>query len=144
MFKKMDEKSMRENIARAREKKNFTKKAIAESLGISRIAYSAIENGPTRILNPNIEQIAEVLEVSLGELLLGYEPDPDSAGLLMAEREEYGKRREMLVGRYEEKLSAGDRENEALRALIESQKQTILSQEKIIAMLRRRIPEEND
>ncbi|MBR6053966.1 MAG: helix-turn-helix domain-containing protein [Bacteroidales bacterium] len=135
---------MRVNITRAREKSGFTQKAVAESLGISRTAYSKIEKGPTKILGRRIGKIAEVLGVSLDELLLGYIPDPDSAGRLEQERADYGLKKASLVAGYEEKLEAGSREKAALMALVESLKETIRNQEDIIAMLRRRIPEEND
>ena len=140
----MDEKTIRVNITRAREKSGFTQKAVAESLGISRTAYSKIEKGPTKILGRRIGKIAEVLGVSLDELLLGYIPDPDSAGRLEQERADYGLKKASLVAGYEEKLEAGSREKAALMALVESLKETIRNQEDIIAMLRRRIPEEND
>ena len=140
----MDEKTMRENITRAREKSGLTQKAVAESLGISRTAYSKIEKGPTKILSRRIGKIAEVLGVSLDELLLGYIPDPDSAGRLEQERADYGLKKASLVAGYEEKLEAASREKAALMALVESLKETIRNQEEIIAMLRRRIPEEND
>lgn len=135
---------MRENITRAREKFGFTKKEVADGIGLSRVSVSALENGKTRILNENIVKIAEFLGITLDELLLGYIPDPDSAGRLEQERADYGLKKASLVAGYEEKLEAASRENAALRALVESLKETIRGQEEIIAMLRRRIPEEND
>lgn len=140
----MDEKTMRENIARAREKFGLTQKEIADSLGISRTAYSKIEKGPTRILSRRVTRIAEVLGISLDELLLGYIPDPDSAGKLELERADYGMKKASLIAGYEEKLEAASREIAAFRALVESLRDTIRNQEEIIAMQRRRIPEEND
>ena len=135
---------MRVNIARARKKSGFTQKAVAESLGISRTSYSRIEKGPTKILGRRIDKIADILNVSLDELLLGYIPDPDSAERLEHERAEYGLKKASLVAEYDEKLEAASRENATLRALVDSLKETIRNQEEIIAMLRRRIPEEND
>ncbi len=140
----MDEKTMRENITRARVKRGLSKKAVADGIGLSRVSVTALEKGPTNIVNEHIPPMAEFLGVSLDELLLGYVPDPDSAGRLEQERADYGLKKASLVAEYEEKLESAQRENTALRSLVESQKETIRGQEEIIKMLRRRIPEEND
>ena len=140
----MYDNSIRENISRAREKYGFTQKAIAEALELSKVSYHALEKGTTRILNPNIYKIADILGISVEELILGYKPDPESAGRLAQMKAEYGEKRKTLVSGYEEKLGASSRENTTLQALVESQKETIRNQEEIIAMLRRRIPGEND
>lgn len=140
----MDEKSIRENITLACKKHGFTKKAVAEAIGLSKVSFHALENGPTRLLNENIYKIAAFLGISPEELILGYKPDPESAGRLAVMNMEYGAKSKMLKEGYEEKLEAGERENSALRALVDSQKETIRNQEEIISMLRRRIPEEND
>lgn len=140
----MDENSIRENITRACKKHGFTKKAVAEAIGLSKVSFHALENGPTRILNENVYKIADFLGISPEELILGYKPDPESAGLLVEAQADYGRKSEMLKEGYEEKLDASTRENNTLLALVESQKETIRNQEEIISMLRRRIPEEND
>lgn len=140
----MDEKSILENISRTRKKYGFTKKAVFEGAGISKVSYYALAKGKTRILNANIYKIADFLGVSTEELILGYKPDPDSSGLLAQMKTEYGEKKNTLISSYEEKLKAGARENSTLQALVDSQKETIRTQEEIIAMLRRRIPEEND
>ncbi|MBO7544136.1 MAG: helix-turn-helix transcriptional regulator [Bacteroidales bacterium] len=140
----MDERTIRENIIRACEKHGFTKKAIADAVGISKVSLHALEKGPTRILNENIYKIADFLGLSVEELILGYKPDPESAGRLQQMKMDYGEKSKSLVAGYEERLGASARENNALQALVESQKETIRNQEEIISMLRRRIPEEND
>lgn len=135
---------MRENLARAREKFGFTQKEVGEGIRVNRVSISALETGHTRILNENIGKIAGFLGISIEELLLGYKPDPDSAEQLELERADYGLKKASITAEYEEKLEAASREKAALLALVDSQKETIRNQEEIIAMLRRRIPEEND
>ena len=140
----MDEKTIRENITLACKKHGFTKKEVAEAVGISKVSFHALEKGPTRILNENVYKIAGFLGISAEELILGYRPDPESAGLLAQMKADYGERNKSIISGYEEKLAACERENTTLRALVDSQKETIRNQEEIISMLRRRIPEEND
>ena len=135
---------MRENLSRAREKFGFTQKELGEGIGINRVSISALETGKTRILNENLGKIAVFLGISIEELLLGYKPDPDSAGQLEQERADYGLKKASITAEYEEKLEAASREKAALLALVDSLKETIRNQEEIISMLRRRIPEEND
>ena len=140
----MDDNSIRENISHAYKKQGFTQKAVADAIGISTVSLHALESGPTRILNENIYKIADFLGISAEELILGYKPDPKIAGRMEQMKVDYGEKTRSLVSGYEEKLGSSARENTTLQALVESQKETIRNQEEIIAMLRRRIPEEND
>jgi transcriptional regulator with XRE-family HTH domain len=65
-------------IRKKREQKNYTQEYLAYKLNISQNAYSKIELGYTKITVERLFQIAEVLEISVGELL---DADSDEAGL---------------------------------------------------------------
>ncbi len=57
------------NIRRIRESKGYTQEYIALKLGISQNAYSKIELGYTKITLERLFQIADVLEITVAELL---------------------------------------------------------------------------
>lgn len=56
-------------IKQFREAKRYSQYDIADMLGISQSAYLQIEKGKTELTVSRLNQIAEILEVSLGELL---------------------------------------------------------------------------
>ena len=67
----LDESTLRENLKKARKSFDYTQSELAESIGISVTAYQKLEKGKTRILNKNFSKCAEVLGVSLAELVNG-------------------------------------------------------------------------
>jgi transcriptional regulator with XRE-family HTH domain len=58
-----------DNIRRIRKHKGFSHEAMAIDLGISQAAYTKIENGDTKLTVDRLQEIAEILEVTLGDLL---------------------------------------------------------------------------
>lgn len=117
----MEESSIKENLARAREACGLSQTEAAIRLGINRASFIKLEKGATHILNKHIPAMAEMYGVSVEELLLGYEPMPDGDTFL-AERNEERRR---LINDYENRL--------------ESHRNTIQLQERIIEEQRERI-----
>ena len=60
---------IRRNIRRIREFRNVSREQIAEQMDIHARSYAKIENGETKLDIEVLEQIAQILEVSLGALL---------------------------------------------------------------------------
>ena len=79
---KMDERSITLNLQLLRLRRGLTQDNVAEAAGITRVAYSHLETGKVKILHRKISRIAEILGVSLEELLLGYQPEPEASGRL--------------------------------------------------------------
>ena len=52
-----------------RETRKYTQEYMAESLGISQRSYSSIENGQTQLTVDRLFDIAEVLQVSVGDII---------------------------------------------------------------------------
>lgn len=127
---------MKDHIRMARISKGLSQDTVAQALGITRVALSKIENGNVRIVNIHVSALADLLGISLEELLLGYVPERDASERLFEKDVEYDEKYRRLQHEYEGELTH-------LRDLVESQKMTIHSQEEIIKMLKRRIPEEN-
>ena len=140
---KMDERSITLNLQLLRLRRGLTQDNVAEAAGITRVAYSHLETGKVKILNRKISRIAEILGVSLEELLLGYQPEPDASGRLHELSAGYDEKYRNTLREFDNRLEEKTSEIATLRSLTESQKKTIATQEEIIQMLRRRIPEEN-
>jgi transcriptional regulator with XRE-family HTH domain len=56
-------------IKELREKRNYTQEHMAEVLHLSQRAYSSIENGQTQLTVERLYEIAQLLQVSIGEII---------------------------------------------------------------------------
>lgn len=92
----LDNRMMGENLRKARTARGMTKTELAKRLEISLPAYRKIESGQTRIINSNYEKCAEILGIPLIELVNGFMPVMDSAGVFEDARAEYLSRIDQL------------------------------------------------
>ena len=127
----MDNASIKENIRRTRKDKGMTQEDMAAGLGISLPAYRDLERGGTNMMNANLIRIAELLETSLEELLLGYRPVQADGMRVEEVRAEYGGR-----------ISVMERRISDLEKLVSSLEETISSKNEIISMLKKKLGEE--
>ena len=88
----MDNSTIKDNIRKRRKERKLTQEEMADRLDISLTAYRDLEKGHTNIVNANVIRIAELLETSTEELVLGYRPVQTPAKLLEDMRSEYGGR----------------------------------------------------
>lgn len=92
----LDNRMMGENLRKARTALGMTKTELAKRLEISLPAYRKIESGQTRIINSHYEKCAEILGIPLIELINGFMPVMDSAGVFEDARAEYLSRIDQL------------------------------------------------
>lgn len=126
----MDNNSIKDNLQRLRKQKKLTQEEMAARLDISLTAYRDIERGNTSIINNKVLKIPELLDTSIEEIVLGYEPSPADSETLKETRYEYSRRTEMLEKRISD-----------LEKLVDSCEEIIRSKNEIIDMLKRRIEE---
>jgi len=124
--KVMDESSIKENLARAREASMLSQSEAALRLGINRASFIKLEKGRTRILNRHIPELARIYGVSVEELLLGYMPIENSSLFLEDRKAE----RKQMIDDYEARL-------EILNKTIASQEQAIQNLEGKVQLLER-------
>lgn len=122
----MDNTSIKENIRKFRKQRRMTQEDMAHLLGISVTAYRDLERGNTSIMNAHVLRIAELLETSTEELVLGYRP------VQMP-----GKKLEEMQAEYAEKITALEKENDYLKKLVKSLEDTIAAKTQIIEMLQK-------
>jgi transcriptional regulator with XRE-family HTH domain len=122
----MDNTSIKENIRKIRKQRKMTQEEMAHLLGISVTAYRDLERGNTSIMNAHLLKIAELLETSSEELVLGYRP------VQMP-----GKKLEDVQAEYSEKVMALEKEIDYLRKLVKSLEETIATKNQIIEMLQK-------
>jgi transcriptional regulator with XRE-family HTH domain len=127
----MDNSTIKDNIRRMRKASRLTQEEMANKLDISLTAYRDLEKGSTNIVNANVMKIAQLLDTSTEELVLGYRPVQTPAKLLEDMRSEYGGR-----------ISAMQRRITDLEKLVESLQETINTKNEIITMLKNRLDEE--
>ena len=127
----MDNSTIKDNIRRMRKASRLTQEEMANKLDISLTAYRDLEKGSTNIVNANVIKIAQLLDTSTEELVLGYRPVQTPAKLLEDMRSEYGGR-----------ISAMQRRITDLEKLVESLQETINTKNEIITMLKNRLAEE--
>ena len=121
----MGNSTIKDNIRKRRKERKLTQEEMADRLDISLTAYRDLEKGHTNIVNANVIRIAELLETSTEELVLGYRPVQAPGKLLEDMRSEYGNR-----------MSVMERRIADLEKLVASLEETIRSKNEIITMLR--------
>ena len=122
----MDNTSIKENIRKIRKERKMTQEEMADMLGISITAYRDLERGSTSIMNGNVLRMAELLQTSTEELVLGYRP------IQMP-----GKKLEEIQAEYSERIDELEKENEFLKKLVKSLEETIATKTQIIEMLQK-------
>lgn len=126
----MDNISIKNNIRRIRKDRKITQEEMAHRLGISVTAYRDFEKGDTSIVNGNVMKLADLLETSTEEIVLGYRPSQMEGVVLEDVRKEYGNRITTLNTRI------GD-----LERLVNTLEETLISKNEIIKMLKKRLDE---
>lgn len=127
----MDNTSIKENIRKIRKARKITQEEMAHRLDISLTAYRDLEKGSTSIMNSNVMRIADMLDTSAEELLLGYHPVQAPGRLLEDVHAEYGG-----------KITTMERRIADLEKLVCSLEETIRTKNEIITMLRKSLGEE--
>lgn len=127
----MDNASIKNNIFNVRKSRKLTQYEIAQSLNISVNAYRAIEKGKTAIVNPHVVRMADLLELSTEELVLGYYPVQETDISIDDIKAEYGNK----VNSLEEQL-------DRMEKLVESLEETIATKNEIINMLKKSLAEQ--
>ena len=126
----MDNRSIKENIRRIRKSRKMTQEDMAARLDISLTAYRDLERGSTNIMNANIIRIAELLEISVEELILGYRPVQAKGIQVEDVRAEYGGQITVMEKRISD-----------LEKLVSSLEETIITKNEIISMLKKKLGE---
>lgn len=127
----MDNSTIKDNIRKVRKSRRLTQEEMAHKLDISLTAYRDLEKGSTSIMNANIIKMAEVLDTSAEELVLGYRPVQSPGRLLEDIRSEYGGKISVMENRISD-----------LEKLVYSLEETIRTKNEIITMLRNLLGEE--
>lgn len=122
----MDNTSIKENIRKIRKERKLTQEDMAHLLGISVTAYRDLERGNTSIMNAHVLRIAELLETSTEEVVLGYRPVQVP-----------GKRLEEIQAEYSDKIDALETEIEYLRKLVKSLEEALAAKNQVIEMLQK-------
>ena len=128
----MDNSSIKDNIRKVRKARKLTQEELADRLDISLTAYRDLEKGNTSIVNSNVIRLAELLDTTAEELVLGYRPVQAPGKLLEDVRTEYGG-----------KIEAMERRIADLEKLVRSLEETIATKNEIIAILKKSAPAEN-
>ena len=127
----MDNSSIKHNIQNFRKKRRYTQEHVANMLGISVTAYRELERGNTSIVNPNIVKMADLMNVTTEELVLGYLPSESESHRLEDVEEEYGNKVENLENKVQN-----------LEKLVSSLEETVASKNEIISMLKKMLAEQ--
>ena len=122
----MDNSSIKANIRKVRKSRNISQEKMADYLDISLTAYKALEKGKTNIVNANVVKMAQILNTSTEEIVLGYHPVQAPGQLLEDVRCEYAGQIKTLEKRIED-----------LEKLIRSLEDTISTKNEVILMLKK-------
>lgn len=135
----MDNGSIKDNIRKFRKERNMTQGELANRLGISATGYRELEKGNTAILNANFMKIAQILEVTVEELILGFHPVYDESKAMNEAHAVYGNKVENLEKRIEEM----SRHISLLEDNLRAKDEIIKDKNEIISMLKKMLVNEN-
>lgn len=133
----MDEKTVKQTLLRLRKENRYSQLKIANLLGISRNAYRNLECGTTRIVNENIEKVAELTGTTKEEILLGYKPVRDVREEIIHVRDHFAELAEAERSQHEARVAALEQEIAFQQELIASLKKNISALEAYIRSLER-------
>ncbi len=127
----MDDLTIKDNIRKIRKGRKLTQEQMAHMMNISLTAYRDLEKGRTNIMNDNLGKIADLLETSAEEIVLGYRP-VQAAGIQVEDvRAEYGERISILQRRVAD-----------LEELVRTLKENVETKNEIIKMLKKSLDED--
>ena len=115
-----DKSNLGVNIAKRRIELGLTQEKAAERIGLSRQAYSRIENGKTHLISDRVYDIADAFGCDKNLILMGYDMtfDPEKIKALLNEKDE------KIVCVYKD-IEALEKENQLLREKVQSQERNI-------------------
>lgn len=126
----MDNISIKNNIMQIRKARKITQEKMALSLGMSLTAYRDFERGKTSVMNVNVLKIADLLDVSAEELILGYLPHQSKHN-----------KTEDLIKEYANRINELERRISDMEKLIDSLQEAVSTKNEIITMLKKSLGE---
>jgi len=111
----------------------YTQEYMANKLNISVNAYGELESGGTKIINPRVVEIAEMLNEPLEFILFGVGGENDCGEQLKLMEEEFLKKIESLHTQYQIKIKELEGANEELKVALKTK-------EGIIDVLKEKLP----
>ena len=131
----MDNARIKENIIRKRTEKGISQDEMAQRLEMSRNSYRNIEKGSTYVVSRHLKEIADILNITEEELVLGYKP-AEGAGSLEEVRSHYRKISDDLRQNYEERIAGLSDQLELQKLMVSDLRELIDSKNEIIRLLK--------
>ena len=131
----MDNARIKENIIRKRTEKGISQDEMAQRLEMSRNSYRNIEKGSTYVVSRHLKEIADILNITEEELVLGYKP-VEGAGSLEEVRSHYSKISDDLRQNYEERIAGLSDQLELQKLMVSDLRELIDSKNEIIRLLK--------
>ena len=129
----MDNARIKENIIRKRTEKGISQDEMR--LEMSRNSYRNIEKGSTYVVSRHLKEIADILNITEEELVLGYKP-AEGAGSLEEVRSHYSKISDDLRQNYEERIAGLSDQLELQKLMVSDLRELIESKNEIIRLLK--------
>ena len=131
----MDNARIKENIIRKRTEKGISQDEMAQRLEMSRNSYRNIEKGSTYVVSRHLKEIADILNITEEELVLGYKP-AEGSGSLEEVRSHYSKISDDLRQNYEERIAGLSDQLELQKLMVSDLRELIDSKNEIIRLLK--------
>lgn len=126
----MDNISIKNNIMQIRKARKLTQETMALSLGMSLTAYRDFERGKTSVMNVNVLKIADLLDISAEELILGYTPNQAK-----------NNKTDDLIKDYSNRINEQEQRISDLEKLVDSLQEVVSTKNEIITMLKKSLGE---
>ncbi len=140
----MNNYSVKKNISQKRKASGISQTEMADKLGLSRTAYRNIEMGDTRLISDKVEDIARLLDVTAEELVLGYKPSENMAMRFNDIEHEFEEERSAIIRQYESEMKRLENTIDTLNSYITALKDTLLTKDEMIAMLKKKLADDGN
>lgn len=128
--------TIKNNIFQKRIAKGLSQEDMAKRLGISRNSYRNIEKGNLNVINCQLRNIAEILDTSVEEILLGYRP-VNGTNEIKAIHTDYTRSIEDIKQKYENSIAKFTEQISMLNETIRNLHEIINTKDEIISLLKR-------
>jgi len=129
---KMNDSTIKDNLARMRQELGYTKTRMADELHMSLNGYVMLENGKTRMLSEHIYDFADVAKVSVAELVNGFEPVSSVESGLDDVKTSYDKKFRSMEDSYVKEIMVLQAQVERLKDKVHTLNEIVRSNRKLI------------
>lgn len=118
-------KQIRERIKQARRANDYTQEQMAGFLEMSTNSYRELESGSTTLINPRLQMIAQILNLSMENLIFGHITQEDNQETIERLEKEHKTQIRALITNHKIEIAEKEGEINILKTSLETKERII-------------------